>query len=110
MCKRTPRTSEGGLVDLELGFGQTTCGYGTTRVGDLLETALGIEKLIDLSTQRSVFPADNFFGNHFESEGSITNPSKEIVRINGVRAGDDDSGLGSKIFGQTRTGGERYRS
>ena len=106
MCKRTPRTGEGGLVNLELGFGQTTGGYSATGVGDLLDTALGIEKLIDLSTQGIVFPADDFFGNHFESERSVTNPSKEIVRVNGARARDDDSGLGSEMFSQTRKGVE----
>ena len=105
MCKRTPRTGEGGLVDLELGFSQTTSGYSATGVGDLLETALGIEELIDLSAHGSVFPADNFFGNHFESEGSITNPGIEIVRVNGIRAGNDYSGLGSEVFSRTKTGG-----
>ena len=99
--KRTPRRGEGGLVDLELGFGQTASRYSATGVRDLLDATLGIEKLIDFSTQGSIFPANNFFGNHFESERSVTNPSIEIVRVDGVRAGDDDPGLGSENFSQT---------
>ena len=99
MFKRTPRTSEGGLVDVEFGFGQTTSGYSATGVRYLLDTLLGFEKLIDLSAQGNIFPADNFFGNHFESERGITDPSIEIVWVNGIWAGNDDSSLMTKILG-----------
>ena len=109
-CKRTPRIVEGGLVDVELGFGQTTSGYNATGVGDLLDVALGFEKLIELSTQGNVFPANDLLSNHFESERGITNPSVEVVRVNGARAGNDDSGLRSEVFGQTETGAKGRRT
>ena len=98
MHKHTPRTGESVLIDAELGFAQTTGGHSATGVGDLLDTLLGLEKLIELSAEGKIFPTDDFFGNQFENERSITNPSVEVVRVNGVWACDDDSGLGSSKF------------
>lgn len=51
------------------------------------------EELVDLPAQGKVFPADDFLSDDFEGEGGITDPSVEIVRIVGVWAGNDDSGL-----------------
>jgi len=97
--KHTPIPSEGGLADFEFGFGQTTSGYIATAVRYPLDTPLGFDKLVDLSAQGNVFPADDFFGNHPENERSVTDPGKEIGRVDGTRAGDDDSGLMAEIFG-----------
>lgn len=97
--KRTPRTSESGLVDVEFGFGETTGGDGAAGIDYLLNALLGFEKLVDLSTQGKIFPADDFFGDHSENERGIADPAVEIVRVNGVRAGDDDSSLMSGIAG-----------
>jgi len=98
MWKHTPRIGEGGLVDVELGFAQAATGHSAAGVGHLLEKLLGFEKLIDLPTQRRVFPADNFFGDRLENQGSVTDPGVEVVRVDGARAGDDDSGLTGKPF------------
>lgn len=104
-CKHTPTISERGLVDLEFGFAQTTCRYGATGVGHLLDKFLGFEKLVDPPAQGNIFPADNFLSNHFESKGSIADPSVEIVGVNSVRAGNDDSSLMGEISGSNGTKG-----
>lgn len=98
MCKRAPRTGESGLVDVELGFAQTAGGFTAAWVGHLLDKLLGFEKLIDFSAQGNVFPAGDFFGDHSESEGSITDPTVEIVRVDGVWTCDNDSGLMGESF------------
>ena len=54
---------------------------------------LGFKELIDFPTQGSVFPAGDLFGDHFESERSIADPSVKVVRIDGVWTGDDDPRL-----------------
>jgi hypothetical protein len=75
MFRHTPRISESGLVNV------------------------GFEELVDLSTQGNIFPVNNFFDNHRESEGSVTDPSVEMVWVNGVRASNDDPSLTAKMFG-----------
>ena len=52
------------------------------------------EKLVDLAAERIVFAAGDFLSDNFESERSVADPSVKIVGVNGVRAGDDYSGLG----------------
>lgn len=96
--ERTPRTSESGLVDLKFRFGQTTRGHSATGVGYLLDTPLRFKKLVDLSAQGNIFPADNLSDDHFESERSVTDPSVEIVWVNSVRAGNDNSRLMDETF------------
>jgi len=100
--KHTPIPSESGLVDHEFGFGQTAGGYIATAARYLLDTPLGLEKLVDLSAQGNIFPADNFFGNHPENERSVTDPGKEIGWVNGARAGNDNPGLIAEIFGSDK--------
>jgi hypothetical protein len=80
MFRHTPRISESGLVNV------------------------GFEELVDLSTQGNIFPVNNFFDNHRESEGSVTDPSVEMVWVNGVRASNDDSSLTAKMFGSDDNG------
>lgn len=99
MLKHTPRIGESCLVNVEFWFSQTTSGYSATGVRYLLDLPLGFEKLVDLPAQGNVFLADNFFGNHLENKRSVTDPSIEIVWVNGVRAGNDDPGLMAEIFG-----------
>lgn len=98
MCKRAPRTGKSGLVDVELGFAQTAAGFTAAGVGHLLDKLLGFEKLIDFSAQGNVFPTGDFFGDHSKSEGSITDPTVEIVRVDGVWTCDNDSGLMGESF------------
>jgi len=103
--KHTPRANESGFIDVELWFGQTTSGYSATGVRYLLDMPLGLKKLVDLTAQGNIFPADNLFGNQFENERSVTDPSIEIVWVNGVWAGDDDSSLMAGMFGSDENGG-----
>jgi len=49
MCKHTPTTGKSGLVNVKLWLGQTTVEDSATGVGHLLDTLLGLEKLVDLS-------------------------------------------------------------
>ena len=110
MCKRAPRTGKSGLVDVELGFAQTAAGFTAAGVGHLLDKLLGFEKLIDFSAQGNVFPTGDFFGDHSESEGSITDPTVEIVRVDGVWTCDNDSGLMGESFELGKKKGlEMYR-
>lgn len=102
--KRTPIAGESSLVDVELWFAQAAGGDGATGIGDLLDVLLREEKFVDLPAERIVFATGDFLGDHFESERSITDPSVEVVRVNCVRAGDDDSGL---TDGRIRLKGEK---
>lgn len=49
-CEHTPTTGKSGLVNVKFGFSQTTGEHSATRIGHLLDTLLGLEKLVDLST------------------------------------------------------------
>ena len=100
--KRTPTISVSGLVDMEFWFTQTTCRHCTARIGYLLDELLGFEKLVDVSTQGNIYAADNLLGDHLEGERSIADPTIEIIRIDSVRAGNDDSSLVVKISGSIK--------
>ena len=102
MFKHTPIPSESGLVDFEFGFAQTTGRHIAATARYLLDKPLGFEKLVDLSAQGNVFPADNFFGNHPENERSVTDPGEEIGWVNGARAGNDDSCLIAEMSGSDK--------
>lgn len=99
MLERTPRVGESCLVNVEFWFGQTTSGYSATGIRYLLDVSLGFEKLVDLSAQGNIFLADDFFGDHLENKRSVTDPSIEIVGVNGARAGNHYPGLMAEIFG-----------
>lgn len=103
--EHTPRISEGSFVDVKFRFCQTTSGDGAAGVGYLLDNLLGFEKLVDLSAQGDIFLADDFLGNHFESERSVTDPSIEIVRVDSVRTGNDHSRLMGKNLGSDKKRG-----
>lgn len=51
MGRRTPRTGESGLVDVELGFTQAAGVRGTAGIGQLLDVLLRKEKLVDLPAE-----------------------------------------------------------
>ena len=104
----TPVAGESRLVDVEFRFSQAAGRLGAAAIGDLLNMLLRKEKLVDLLAQRNVFAAGYFLGDHFESEGSIADPSVEVVWINGVGAGNDDSRLVGRRFGLEGDKG-RYR-
>ena len=89
----TPVVGVSGLVDVELWFAQAAGGLSAATIGNLLDMLLRREKLVDLLAQRNVFAVGDFLGDHFESKRGIADPSVEVVWVNGVRAGDDDSGL-----------------
>jgi hypothetical protein len=99
MRKRTPRAVK--AVSSMLNFGSPKPPVDSVPLG--LDTCwicgLRKEKLVDLSAQGNVFPAGDFLSDHFESERSIADPSVEIVWVDGVRAGDDDSGLMGEDLG-----------
>lgn len=100
--KRTPTISISGLVDMEFWFTQTACGHCAARVGYLLDELLGLEKLVDISTEGNICAADNLLSDDLEGERSVADPTVEIIRVDGVRAGNDDSNLVVKIFGSTK--------
>lgn len=45
--RTTPRTSEGGLVDVKLGLAEATGGDGAARIGDLLYVCLCLDEHVD---------------------------------------------------------------
>lgn len=100
MWKRTPIAGESGLIDVELGFAQAAGVHSAAGIGDLLDMPLGKEKFVDLPAQRNIFPAGDFLSDHFEGERGVTDPSVEIVRVDDVRACNDNSGL---MGGEIRT-------
>jgi hypothetical protein len=100
--RRTPTIGVSGLVDIEFWFTQTTCGHRATGVGYLLDELLGFEKLVDIPAQGNICAAGDLLSDHLEGERSIADPSVEIIRIDSVRAGNDDPSLEVKILGSTK--------
>lgn len=96
--QRTPIVIVSGLVDMEFWFAQATCGYIAAGVGYLLDELLGFKKPVDISAEGNIFAAGDLLSDHLEGEGSVADPSVEVIRIDSVRAGDDDPSLGLNMF------------
>ena len=94
---------------MEFWFTQTACGHCAARVGYLLDDLLGLEKPVDISTQGNIFAAGDLLSDHLEGKRSVADPSVEIIRIDSVRAGNDDPSLVvSRWVSKTKTKRGKY--
>ena len=87
--RATPSICERSEVDVELGLTQTTSANSTTGVGDLLESGLSGDEVVDLGTEGVVLATNERVDNGFEDEGGVSSPSEEVVGVGLARTSDD---------------------
>ena len=91
--RAAPRTSECGLVDVELGLAETAAGDRATGVGHLLEDGLGRSEVVDQTAEGGVGAGGELVDKGLEDEGRVAGPSIEVVGTRVARTGYDDTGL-----------------
>lgn len=74
-----PRSSESSLVNVELGLSQATSRNGSRRIGDLLETTLGGDPILDAGSEGAVRAGSELIDNPFVDQGGITGPGIAVT-------------------------------
>ena len=95
--RAAPRTSECGLVDVELGFPETPSADSAGRVGRLLENRLGRGKVIDQAPEGSIFAGGELVNERLEHERRVARPCVQVVRVRRAWASNDNAGLSGNI-------------
>ena len=89
----SPRASEGGLVDVELGLAQAAAADGARGVRGLLEDGLRRDELVDERAEGGVGARRVLVDDGLEHERGVTGPGVRVVGVTRAGAGDDDTGL-----------------